>query len=385
MKPTHLHRYRLRLRPLSPIHIGSGQTIDPCEFVLRQQNDGCFLIVVDLPRLLADLSPARRSEFDRLVTRGDFPQLRSWLGQAAASSRHHRFVVQVQEPAFKEIEGNLDNPQRLGEIHLFTRDPASGRPYLPGSSIKGAIRTAIIDHLAQHDTQRRAKLQHIATEIGRQWKQASLGARFEAAVMGNLKDGDRPDLYHDPLRQLSISDLCMPPDACYIDRIRIVRPKDEPRRAGGSDPSGIVIYRELTWSSLDDQKIEFSGEVRLAPLLSDRATMGTHVLPQSLDVGHICQWCNGFYVPRLTQELDRFVADEETADALRSAAKLPDGECLIRLGHHSHFECVTVGEPFRQPPRGFGKTRSYAGADPALPLGWAVLRFDPWDDKRQQD
>jgi hypothetical protein len=69
------------------------------------------------------------------------------------------------------------------------------------------------------------------------------------------------DLYRDPLRQLALSDLRLPVNSTMIDRMRIVAAAPAPG-AGGSGADGIQMYREVTWSRLDNETIEAVGELR---------------------------------------------------------------------------------------------------------------------------
>ena len=362
-------RYRLQIEPLTPIHVGSGQTIEPYEYDLAEDDQFCWLVILDLGAILADMPPAERTRFEEFSLRGDFPALRRWLREHADHSRHARWRVPVDEDAYKEIRRNINNPDRLGEIHLFTRDAATGRPYLPGSSIKGAIRTAIVDAVARQPDQRVGQLEAVA----REWDRARQGGvRFEAAALEYAKRDGRPDLYRDPLRQIAVSDASLPQDACWIDRIQIIRPQGQ----SVPDPRGIVIYRDLVVPPQDPGTPVAVTELRLHHLLGDRRRMGRDVLPRSLDAAEICRWCNAFYRPRLERELGRFVQDAGLAEQLRAAASgMKENQCLIRLGRHSHFECVTVGEPFhRSPRRGFGKSRSYVGG--RQPLGWLRIGLE---------
>ncbi|HIQ22104.1 MAG TPA: type III-A CRISPR-associated RAMP protein Csm5 [Planctomycetes bacterium] len=354
--------YRVELEPLTPVHIGSGQTIEPYEYDLAEDPEQCWLVVLDPGAVVAEASPAQRAVFERLCEGNDFPALRRWLRQNADRQRHMRFRILVHENAFGQIRKNLDAPARLGEIHLFTRDPATGRPWLPGSSIKGAIRTALVDAAARQDRRRAEELEQVARTEGNRRQGA---VRFEARALGYAKGDGWPDLRRDPFRQLAIADALLPEDACWIDRVQIVGPRGRPPSAAGDIP----IYRDLLVPPFDEGTPLAAAEVRWHWAVARRG------LPREIEPKVICEACNNFYVPRLEKELKRFVADRDLSRRLLDrAGKMADNECLIRLGRHSHFECVTVGKPFHQPPRrGFGRSRSYAGGQ--LPLGWMRLAF----------
>lgn len=377
---THFSRYRMTIEPLSPIHIGSGQTIEPYEYAVRARGGNYFLIVLDLPALMRGLSEAERREYYEVINKGDFPGLRAWLSQRADTAAHRRCVIQVQESAAPDLLANQNNPDRLGEIHLFTRDPGTGRPFIPGSSVKGAIRTAVLDELARKGDERQllAVAEQCWPSDGRSGRRVSPSALFEAEVLGNVDRG-RPDHYRDPFRQLAIADAPLPEDACYIDRVQIVRRVGSDNRRAPEE--GIQMHRDMTWSVVDGAPTTAHADVRLISSLAEPGTMREKRMPVPLTVGGLCAACNAYYVEELEAQLDEFTPRDPRMDAevrdplLAAAGNLAANQCVVRLGRHSHWECTVISRPFNKPPRrGYGKTRSYAGGE--LPMGWARLTLE---------
>ena len=366
--------YRLHFTPLSPVHIGSGLSIEPYEYLIEKDAQGAwFLHVLDLPRLIADLHPKQRETLDKANQVADFPRLRSWLRKNAKVERHTRYSIQVQDAAAKEIQDIADDPNNKGEIHLACRWADTGVPYIPGSSIKGAIRTAVIDRLLN-------PLKKSARALAIVNGDRPKATHLEAMAMGNEKNGS-PDLYSDPFRQLAISDIDLQPDSCYIDRIKIIRPPKKEVSGRGSQEK-IIIFRDMTWSLLDGESLTYRGEARLFTSLAEEKDQAIQKpVSRPLKIPDIIEACNDYYRPEVERQLDTFTPRDEENDAeireplLKAVEDLRDDECVIRVGRHTHFECITFLEPFRKPPKkGFGKTRSYAGG--SLPLGWAKLRFE---------
>ena len=417
MNTAHFEKYRVVFEPLSPVHIGSGLSIEPCEYDLRTRGKACFLCALDLPQIISNLHPQQRQELYALMDKADYVGVRSWLTRYALNRAKPLFTVRVEQDVFEEIKNNIDNPHRLGQIDLFVRDPASGRPYIPGSSIKGALRTAVVDALARRDRNIQSQLQQLAASAGGpESPKGDNAAIFEARALGYYTaEEQKRNLYRDPFRQLAISDLSMPdapvvaqrfrreelaisdlsmPDGpTIIDRITIIRPGGAAsggRPVSGSGQEKIIIYREVTNMYVP---LRIVGEARLYSGLAARGAV-----PMRLDLATLCRQCNDFYIPRLKEELRLFVTDEAISGPLLDAASGLKGlQCLIRLGRHSHFECVTVGPPFRRSPASrrsssanatpenadrrpradaliVGKTRSYVAGK--LPLGWAILSFE---------
>lgn len=345
--------------PLSPVHIGSGEVLEPFDYTLLRDGGECWLRLIDGSKLFRSLSTEARAEYDDLLRRDRLMDIREWM-QRRATDVAIRGEVQVAKKAFEKIEANIKNPARLGEIHLSTRLANDSRPFIPGSSIKGAIRTAIVDGLLAKQPRVRERYN---------------GSVLEAEVFGNLTESGRPDLYRDPLRQLVIGDVHLRPDSCYIDRVSVVR---RPNHKNRDEAAGIVMYRDITWSVLDGEPpgdVTYRGRANLLTHLGERRTMGNATLPLSLGVEGICRDCNAFYRLRLEEELETFKTGSGVKETLlKLAGCLAPSQALIRLGRHSHFECVTVRGANR-PRRGFGATRTYVVGE--FPLGWARLTFHP--------
>ncbi|MFO0827627.1 MAG: type III-A CRISPR-associated RAMP protein Csm5 [Phycisphaerales bacterium] len=366
MTSAFLERWKLTIEPLTPIHIGAGQAVEPFEYTLQAQDDDWFLVAINLPALFASLSPERRAQFDEVVRKGDLGGVRLWLQGVVDSNRHRRFVVQVQAGAGEELLRNWGNPERLGQIELSTRHANSGVPYLPGSALKGAIRTAIVEQLCGS-----ARSPDSLQVLARDSKYSS--ARFEAAVLGHTRSSGGPDLYADPFRQIAIEDAALPDDGCYIDRVQVVRRT----KADSQTTQGIRMYRDMTWSRSDGGNLVASTTVRV-----HRGMARERAVARALEVKELIAACNRFYGERLDAELQNFadVIDDEASSLLRACkSSVAPNQCIVRLGRHSHFECCTVRKYATLPRRGVGKTRTLASVHEGagLPLGWTLLTFEP--------
>ncbi|RMH12950.1 MAG: type III-A CRISPR-associated RAMP protein Csm5 [Gammaproteobacteria bacterium] len=358
--------YSLTIEILSPVHIGSGESVDPYSFTLRNNNNHHWLIALDLPKLYSSLNGSQRARYYELLDRADIPQLREWVDRHA-NSDHYLFAVQIPELIlYNELKESIANPERKVEVELFTRRPDNGMPYIPGSSIKGAIRTALVDYWLD-DQQNNRRLLSLVNDP------RPNGQIFEAHALGYFKN-NRIDLYHDPFRQLAISDASLPDDACYIDSVKIIR-KLNSTRGTAPDPRGIKMYRDMTWSAMEGETIQTQTQCRLfQPEVKQQCN-----LPQAIDIKTICQACNTYYQPEIERQMQEYTPRDEYhvwKPLLQASSDLAENQCVIRVGRHSHYECVVLSKPFnRRPHKGAGATRSYAHG--RLPFGWMRLTFTP--------
>ncbi len=359
--------YRLVLEPLSPVHIGSGESIEPYEYDIEIKSGTGLLKVYDLSRLLGDLNDVQRSEFLRLTEQNDFVAVRRWI-RGQVQPQHQRFAIATWPALASELARQLDNPKRTGEIHLMTRNGGNGTVYIPGSSVKGAVRTAVLDAALRSSTIRPAVLL-----LAAQNHQDRSGTSFESLVMDYQNQSGRADIRRDPFRQLHFADLSGPIESTFVDRVKIVRHEG----AVSEKPTDILMYREVTGCAIMGEQLQFSGEMQFWTALTDhgRIVSPNDRLPKTFTVQGIAAMCNEFYLPRLEFEAREFLhGSTHASQILKLAQQLLPHQCLIRLGRHSHFECVTVSEPYHQPVRGFGKSRSLLGGQ--LPLGWAKLTWE---------
>ena len=153
MTPDFLSCCRLDVTPLSPIHIGSGEDMDPTSYVL----DGDALYEFSPSALATVLDEADRNRLLRLVdgAQGEraLTTVRKFIferrdGLVARASRVVRAVAGVRElyesrlGAVAQAETKANNKL---EIERTFSHPDTRAPILPGSSLKGAIRTALLD------------------------------------------------------------------------------------------------------------------------------------------------------------------------------------------------------------------------------------------------
>lgn len=349
-----MKQYRMTIQILSPVHIGSGQDIDPLEY---QVKNGIFYRL-NLSAFLQQMTPAQRTEFDRRVSDPNPTVLRDFLYRQVDAEKYACFKADAG--GFEAMyQNNLKNPNTKLQITLMTRSPGSWRAYLPGSSIKGAIRTAVLSELARQ-TKTLRKPVHPKS--------------FEKEVLGCS------DPRTDPFRCLKIADAMLPDAATFIDKTEILKLKKET----GPDPAGIQMFYEQCFSMLDEETIEARGTLEL----DDQLPMKTYfdkneqqnkkAVSMNLSISQLVNACKAFYLPKMQEEHSTFYrsnSEVETNSQKLLAVTYKDNEFPIRLGHFSHVECTTVDE-FRQPynNKGWGKTRTLSGG--IMPMGWAKVRLE---------
>lgn len=386
MSQAFLETARITLEPITPVHIGSGESVDTFGFFLDDPKAGRtdlnvapapgYLNGIDLDQLFSKAvdHPASKTLFTDVMfssNRGDYSCRRIIASQA----RFHKaisFRIPVSQHAFPKLKEAIEGNNQ-GEVQLLPRNHSGA--FIPGSSLKGVIRTALIEVEAMQYGNRRELQKICDANAGPR----SSSSRFESIVLGYGKIKDdrvQTSINRDPFRQVGLSDLkLLQNDATEIVRVQLVRISRESR-----DVAGIQMFREVTGCRVTGRPATFAGEIRVSKQfvgairkrveLRDRPSETTRLTD---GVSVWMQTVHNHYLKRWQEELRRWESRlPQMRDVDEIVRGLSNRQSLIRIGRHSHYECTTIDKPFRfEPNKGYGKTRTTVEGQ--LPLGWAIL------------
>lgn len=143
----------------SPVHIGCDEVYDPTGFVVEEENN--YLVQFEPSEFIIGLDDQEREKLSNICCQGDlssilklykFFQGRKVVGRKISVTpdfvSHYRDTLNISE---REIQQKLN--KFIVERTAFRS--WDNRAYLPGSSIKGALRTGYLNHLCEgkkHDT-----------------------------------------------------------------------------------------------------------------------------------------------------------------------------------------------------------------------------------------
>ncbi|MTW21321.1 RAMP superfamily CRISPR-associated protein [Allochromatium palmeri] len=149
--------WQLAITPLSPVHIGTGEDYEPTQYVI----DGDGLYSFSPEAALRALPEAARADLLRILngppTVELLKQVQAFFHRQAErlipEAEHvipvlptiaAEYAERVGKTAQRERERDIINQLRIMRTY---GDAATRRPILPGSSLKGAIRTALLDRV----------------------------------------------------------------------------------------------------------------------------------------------------------------------------------------------------------------------------------------------
>ncbi|MEJ5365814.1 MAG: type III-A CRISPR-associated RAMP protein Csm5 [Desulfosoma sp.] len=381
--------YCFTAQALTPIHVGSAVEIDPLQFVL----DRGFLLRFRPAQVIGELDDSERRRFLSLVDRGDLKGIQLFF-RTHLKAEDRILRVGVSKRFEEEFSLKAGSPDRSFRVDMMPRNPVSEKAFLPGSSIKGAIRTAVVNYFANLDPQTKPR---VHSEV----KQAAVEKKakvLEESALNRPSDQTEKDVF----RLIKVRDVELPDEATRIDRAM----NWNPNKPGSEN---IQMWVERLVSFADTWKPPaFEVEIQIDEEKMNRPEIA-RLLGRKLDAKTLFDACNRFYWGRMLAEADKFYGrgkNDKHWKAIHERfprAKLPDGQVMIldpstpywfseqqprkrvllRVGRFSHFESLSVdglrqgyNVQARRPIRDMGSTRTLCAMDNgnlAMPFGWLIL------------
>lgn len=133
---NYLKTYTVELTTLAPVFIGSGQQLGKKEYVYDKYNKKVWIF--DTQNLYRNLSKEKlKNEYEKYMLWQN-TDLYTWMQENKISeAQYNIWSKYCLDCSYSDL------PEKNKDIALFIKD-AYGLPYIPGSSLKGAIRTALI-------------------------------------------------------------------------------------------------------------------------------------------------------------------------------------------------------------------------------------------------
>lgn len=386
-----LRNATLALTPLSPIHIGCGEDFEPTSYVIE---DGILYGFDPSRAVLPDKLAKRLGELgdkaDLLGIQRFFRDHRSHFMPHAdalipvAAGLAADYERQVGQDANRESNGN----RVFNQLFIERASHTGKQAYIPGSSLKGALRTAMLDginrgrRITDPDERRNS-------------------ARLETRLL-------QGDFATSPLRLLKAGDL-MPTGE--VDRqvlYAVNRKKDLvlDRQGQERQPRGIAARKECIAPGQYRALQSLLTVHDLGALEANEKSIPAEGL-RPTNLARIAGDCNRYHLPRLLadiRQLDQrgmlnpaWKKSIETLLAGELKALLDGGRAiLIRLGRYGSAESKTLsGDGVAQqgkdkPPIYQSTTKTFwLAAENAndqkhlIPFGWALIEIDPQSDLPQ--
>lgn len=163
---TALKVYDIELVTEAPLYIGNGREIGKKEYIYSKEKEKIF--VMDISKLCQLLQKNNLlSEYEKFMLSTSKDDIGTWLEKCGVSEAEAFECVRYSLDC-KDVA--LDNHSKL-EVKEFIKDPY-GMPYVPGSSLKGMLRTILLAYdieknPAKYESLQRSVLLNSGNNAGR--------------------------------------------------------------------------------------------------------------------------------------------------------------------------------------------------------------------------
>lgn len=373
-----LEAYTLVLEVVSPIHVGTGETHPAYAYVIDQKTKEA--IIFDPARLIEELSPKHRELYINAVASGPkkaqetLSQLLEWGVKPAEERR---------VPASSAFINTVNNAAGEADVDFRPLPRSPLGTYLPGSSVKGALRTAwlfmraepmLVDHdIVWPKGSRDWHLRLTGVEAGQglirlgEPSRMVIATKLEALLLDAQKASQDLDPTKDPFRAIRIADS-WPVDAMLLNRIGVFHPKNK--------LENIPVLAE-TFRKKAVIRLTLNFHWGLAGLPGIKKQI-SHAIPP-IQLAAACREFYG-YLASDEEEIARkqgLTAATQTYQEISDRLAADEQLFPIRLGFGSGQQSQTLADSMGASPPLTRKTVGNSDPKLGLPLGWALARLEP--------
>lgn len=205
MRP-YLSTYKIVLETKAPLYIGSGKLMGKKEYIYNRAEKEVF--VPDIMKMYRGLSKKGLGRaYEKFLLDSRETDLYLWLKNHNVSVKEYK---EWENYSYDSTDIVFD--KRTRDVSLFVKDPY-GNPYIPGSSLKGALRTIfcvneiLYDERTKRQTQNLIEKQLRGSKPGRGYLQKEIN-NIESNIFHNLdiKDIPKYNAVQDNMKGVIISD-----------------------------------------------------------------------------------------------------------------------------------------------------------------------------------
>lgn len=344
--------YKLNIQILSPVHIGSDIELSPFDYVIINKKLHYF----KFEKLISKLSQAQLQCYYQYIDCSDVISLRNFVIANFDESRDSIYSIPVTDKIDNKYQSTISNLDNQLLVSPFIHYPLTYQRFLPGSSIKGAIRTAIVDMFA-HEKIKPVEPYRKKTK------------EFEPKALSYIfyeNEKYKTKIQKDPFRGIKITDVVIPQGNTLIGEVINAR---KLKNKNGIDKISIQMIKEVVSGYLNENNLSLNLDLRM----EDNQVLRSYFKDYAkfFNVNTIINSCKSFYNIELDREME-FYKDTEivsTLDKLKNI-KLNNNEFLLRLGRFSGVYAVTVND-FRNPKTKSGKFGTSRNLfEGKYPMGW---------------
>jgi len=357
--------YNISLEFLSPVHIGSGEEIDPLNYVVK--ND--YFYKINLEKFIYELEKENKNKFLSMIDNNNLDKLRNFILKNCDLDRYTYYKARISRRFKQRYQENINNIENQLLVSPFIRSNDIN-PYIPGSSIKGSIRTAVLNYIINKEYESKGK--NIESIVKRRLKNKKDKKNINRIAESEILKNYRKNAKEDPFRALSIEDIFIDnerTEKIFVGQIinRRIKNKNNLNRTW-------QLFCEVTASLISTPELSNSlkeeGKIRINDRLNERVNFGIKIT-----MDYIAKSCNYFFKKIASGENNKFYKNETKCikSLMSKINNTKDNQFIIRVGRFSHFESVSLENFDSFKKRNYGRSRNIC--ENLFPLGWIRITY----------
>lgn len=365
MNRTSLKEYFLKLQPLTPVYIGCGEQVEPYQYTI---SEGKYY-KLDFKSLMDSLDTEKKHELVNKMNQG-LTELRSYVDKLGWQD-HVSYLADVTGSFAVEYNDKLNQKNNQLLVERFIKSLT--RPYIPGSSLKGALRTAYLN----------VKGENVSFSVNRSKRgRINVIDGFKKAREIEKKILNYHSFFGDPFQTIKITDSDFKEDILKVyDTVVANFKKDK-------YSSGPPLYKESLVSLLADNRSYYlSFQLRIDRGRQKHKSRQNNINLQ-INIKDLFEVSRKFSQHLIETELD-FFSNRKGGKRLKRVYKilqrihgsLKDNEALVRLGGGVGYNAVSLNEANQKETV---TTVSRVLAQEKFPYGWVLISYHGKDDGKVQ-
>lgn len=364
----YIEKKLLKLKLLTPVHISDGYEgeLIPTEYVIT---DNGQLHKIDLAKLISQLPEDKLNLLNTFLESEDIIGIRNFI-KSLWNECQNLFSDSIEYSMnagdLREYYNNLQNENDASQLIVIPFIRSGKRTFIPGSSIKGAIRTAFINELFKTQIDYSLNRSNINKEA-QMLEEKTLNYGYQDLNTGKWKR----NVAEDPFKSLKISDTFTPPDKSIIKKIEIIKKT-------GIGKFDVTSMKE---TKIFEEFLEHDSEVNVEIRIDRRYFNDPGSIGRRISFKQIADSCKTFYGRILQHERDNYFSsfDKEIklsriSDLYSEFLKLNESpkSFLLRIGKNSGRNSLSFNLRNKKGVEPKSRKLIIEGKE-YLPLGWVCV------------
>lgn len=375
-----VEKIQCKIMPLTNIHIGSGVELASYEYVIK---NGAFYRI-DLGEIFYNFPENVRLKLTELMEENNIIKIRKYIKDNYKEEYGYSYSCKVAEDVNEIYEEKIGGAKNFNDENSLTVSEFIGNykgKYIPGSSIKGSIRSAYIgdNFNGSYEVMRNKKISTVPFIIPKE--KEYLAKKIEAEILGL----EELEPKFDPFKNLQITDSEISKDMLKIVKLeRVNLKKDKINMPMGNHEvlSGYLLTgneKSLNFKiNISELSFDEESEIKFKNLSKNKK--GDIVLKEFKEL-----YLDSILFPALKEKSNKILEEDlkffkeannlvgvKSCEEIKNySSHLKENEVLIKFGKGAGFNSTTLNLFNKNKKDVF--TRVVAEG---YPVGWAVLSYE---------